>query len=225
MTARLTLVLETSAPAASLLLAGDEGVIAEGAFCSDRSHNAVLFGPLEEVLRKAGPGGIARVLVGSGPGSYSGTRVGLAAAQGVALAAGCPVIAVPSVVATPSAEGGRPCLVIGDARRGGFWLSEVAGGNVLRAPELTDAEGLLAAVNDARGRGLAVATFEPEARKVFSEGVDPAHEVPQARLLWAAWQAADEVSRTAWAAEAPQPVYLRPPHITEAKRPWLAAPK
>ncbi|MGC4013199.1 MAG: hypothetical protein QM755_01595 [Luteolibacter sp.] len=69
--------------------------MAEREFCSDRSHNAVLLGPLGELMAGLSPEDIGLVLVGSGPGSYSGTRVGIAAAQGVALAAGCPVVAVP----------------------------------------------------------------------------------------------------------------------------------
>jgi tRNA threonylcarbamoyl adenosine modification protein YeaZ len=212
----LTLVLETSAPAASLLLAGPGGILAEDAFSSDRSHNAALFGPLETALRGVAPERIGRVLVGSGPGSYSGTRVGIAAAQGVALAAGCPVIAVPSILAAPSAAGGAACRIVGDARRGSFWISRVENAGVTREPQLTDEAGLRQFLAEAAGEP--VVTFEAGARIGFPADLAIAREAPTARLLWEAWQAADEGERTRWAAEAPQPHYLRPPHITEAKK-------
>lgn len=215
MPALLTLVFETSSPTASILLAAPEGVIAERAFTSDRSHNAVLFGPLSEVLRGISPQEIGLILVGSGPGSYSGTRVGLAAAQGVALVAGCPVVAVPSVIAAPSAVDGR-CLVIGDARRGSYWTSLVAGGRVEVPPILTDEAGFREVVASAG----CVVSFEDAMRTRFPTEREVRFELPTARLLWNAWNAGDADSREAWALEVPQPHYLRPPHITESKRAW-----
>jgi len=211
----MTLVFETSSPTASLLVAGPEGFIAERTFTSDRSHNAVLFGPLSEVLAGISPQEIGLILVGSGPGSYSGTRVGLAAAQGVALVAGCPVVAVPSVIAAPSAAEG-PCLVIGDARRGSYWTALVSPGTVEIGPTLTDESGFRETVATA-GR---LVSFEDETRTRFPTDREVSFELPTARLLWQSWQAASEASRVAWASEPPQPHYLKPPHITESKRTW-----
>lgn len=208
-----TLVFETSAPTASLLIAGPGGVV-EREFCSDRSHNAVLFGPLGELMAELLPEDIGLVLVGSGPGSYSGTRVGIAAAQGVALAAGCPVVAVPSILAAPSAASGA-CTVVGDARRGSFWISRVEDSRVTREPELIDGEHFAAEL-----AGISAVTFETAARDPFPAGLAIIREIPTARLLWEAWQRSPESERARWAAEAPQPLYLRPPHITESKRPW-----
>lgn len=212
----LILVLETSSPAASILLAGPNVKGVERSFTSDRSHNAVLFGPLSEVLEGISPGEIGLVMVGSGPGSYSGTRVGLAAAQGVALAAGCPVVAVPSVIAAPSAAAGA-CLVVGDARRGSYWTSEVNQGKVVREPELTGGEEFRDLVERA---GIPLVSFEDPARTNFPTDQPVSFEFPTARLLWQAWIKSDEVTRSRWSAEPPQPHYLKPPHITEAKRTW-----
>ncbi|BCU76441.1 tRNA (adenosine(37)-N6)-threonylcarbamoyltransferase complex dimerization subunit type 1 TsaB [Luteolibacter sp. LG18] len=209
-----TLVFETSAPTASLLLAGPDGVVAERAFCSDRSHNAVLFGPLSEVLNGLPPTSIGRVLVGSGPGSYSGTRVGIAAAQGIALAAGCPAVAVPSILAAPSAANGN-AWVVGDARRGSFWISRIEEGRITREPELIDGADFAREL-----AGIPAVTFETAARDPFPAGLEITREIPTARLLWDAWQRSPESERARWAADSPQPLYLRPPHITESKRPW-----
>ena len=157
---RFTLILETSTPQASLATVEPGGRIEQRDFTSDRSHNAVLFSPLKELLDARGTTGIGLVLVGSGPGSYSGTRVGIAAAQGVAIACGCPAVAVPSILAVPSARNGAAYLPIGDARRGSFWTAEVEGSDTPQEPVLTDADGLLASVRSAMAGGIPVVSFE-----------------------------------------------------------------
>lgn len=224
MTAPLTLIFETTTPEASLALAGDDGFFSGREFQSDRHHNALLFGPLAELLAGVVVGSVARVLVGSGPGSYSGTRVGIAAAQGVALAAGCPVVAVPSPLAVPLAARGGGCLFLGDARRGAFWTARVDGGRLVSAPALTDAAGLRGQVEAALATGLTVATMEETARfgLLGDLGGEIRREIPTAAGLWRAWQRADEAQRDAWAAAPPQPIYLKPPHITVPTRSWLA---
>ncbi|MEI7908165.1 MAG: tRNA (adenosine(37)-N6)-threonylcarbamoyltransferase complex dimerization subunit type 1 TsaB [Verrucomicrobiota bacterium] len=218
-----TLILETSTPQASLALAGPPADVIERAFASDRSHQGGLFAPLAELLEMAGSRPLARVLVGSGPGSYSGTRVGIAAAQGVALARECPAVAVPSILALAAAAGETGCLVIGDARRGSYWLARIAACRMLEETHLTEAIGLAAAVAAAVALGLAVVSFEEPARFHLPDEL-AAHvtqQFPSATRLWHAWCLADEPTRAAWAAAEPQPIYLKPPHITPAKRPWL----
>jgi tRNA threonylcarbamoyl adenosine modification protein YeaZ len=217
MAGALTLVLETSTPHASIALAGPDGVLEQRGFCSDRNHNALLFEPLRELLRGRRDE-IGLVLVGSGPGSYSGTRVGIAAAQGVAIALGCPAVAVPSLLAVPSAAGGAECLAIGDARRGSFWTA--LGKEI---PRLTDAAGLESAVSCAVDSGTPVFSFENPERFSLPQSLAGrvALELPDATRLWLAWSASDVQARGRWSAEIPQPLYLKPPHITPGKRPSL----
>jgi tRNA threonylcarbamoyl adenosine modification protein YeaZ len=210
------LVIETSTPHASIaLVEGD--IISQRAFQSDRSHNALLFDPLKEMLGNSGP--LDLVLVGSGPGSYSGTRVGIAAAQGVAIAMGCPAIAIPSILAVPAAEHGAKCLAIGDARRGSFWTAFIDGLALLEPPALCDVEELLERMTAAATENAAIFAFEdPERFPLPGElKSEISLEFPDATRLWHAWQAADDVTRRAWSAEIPQPLYLKPPHITQAK--------
>lgn len=223
MNGTFSLVLETSTPRASLAGVEGDGSLAIREFTSDRSHNALLFTPLGEILDARETREIGLVLVGSGPGSYSGTRVGIAAAQGVAIASGCPAVAVPSILAVPSADNGAACLAIGDARRGSYWHAKMAGGQLEREPELTDATGLLENIAAAAGNGFAVFSFEDPSRfPLPSELMEIVSvEYPDAARLWKAWQATDTQARQRWMREVPQPIYLKPPHITPAKRPWL----
>jgi tRNA threonylcarbamoyl adenosine modification protein YeaZ len=215
------LVIETSTPHASIALVEADGRIEQRTFCSDRNHNALLFEPLQELLRDREP--LDLVLVGSGPGSYSGTRVGIAAAQGVAIAMGCPAVAVPSLLAVPSAENGASCLAIGDARRGSFWTARIGNCRFHEEPALCDAAGLEARVSQAAADGLAVFSFEEPSRFPLSGELSARVkiEIPDATRLWQAWLVTEETTRRQWSAEIPQPLYLKPPHITPAKRPWL----
>lgn len=226
MEATLTLILETSTPQASLATILPDGTLDERKFTSDRSHNAVLFTPLKEVLNARGGLKIGRVIVGSGPGSYSGTRVGIAAAQGVAIACACPAVALPSILAVPSAQGGAACLAIGDARRGSFWTASLEHFRMTAGPELTDAAGLEKIVRESLEAGISVFSFEDPARFHLTEALatQVKLEFPSAARLWQAWQASNDETRAKWSAEIPQPIYLKPPHITPAKRSWLVQP-
>lgn len=217
MSGACTLVIETSTPQATVALVGPRGVEMRG-FTSDRSHNAMLFEPLKELLDTTPE--VALVLVGSGPGSYSGTRVGIAAAQGVGIACACPAVAVPSILAVPAADGGAECLAIGDARRGSYWTARIGKHRVMHEPELCDATELAAKVADALADGLAVFAFEDPARFPLPDEMKSRVrlEFPDAERLWKAWQASDEETRNRWLSEIPQPLYLKPPHITPGKR-------
>ena len=223
MTGTFTLVLETSTPHASLASSGRDGQLEQREFTSDRSHNALMFSPLKELLDGRGEAAIGLVLVGSGPGSYSGTRVGIAAAQGVAIAAGCPAVALPSILAVVSAEDGAACVAIGDARRGSYWTAQIAHSRLLHEPELTDASGLATIVLEAVAAGIPVFSFEDSARFPLPAELrsQVRLEFPNALRLWRAWQLTDPATRDQWTRTTPQPIYLKPPHITPAKRPWL----
>jgi tRNA threonylcarbamoyladenosine biosynthesis protein TsaB len=217
------LVIETSTPAASLARVDAAGTLEKREFTSDRSHNALIFPPLGELVAGLPAGGLGLVLVGSGPGSYSGTRVGIAAAQGVAIAHGCQAVAFPSILGLPQAENGAPYLVIGDARRGSFWTAEIENFSLKTEPSLTDIQGLQAAVSAAVAAGHPIVSFEDPAR--FPLNAETLERVrlgfPTAALLWRAWTNTDDETRARWTAEPPQPMYLKPPHITPAKRSWL----
>ena len=62
-----------------------------------------------------------RFLVGQGPGSFAGIRAALAYAQGYAIGGGATVTGLSSAAALARAD--RPTAVVGDARRGLFWIA------------------------------------------------------------------------------------------------------
>lgn len=207
------LFIESSTPRASLALLRGSEVVHDETFTGDRSHNALLFAPLERALKLLETGeALAEVVIGTGPGSYSGTRVGIAAGQGVALVHGCPAIGLSSLVAVPSAR--RGALAVGDARRGSAWRAGFG-----EEPELCSVEELAEEIRGVVGAGMPVFSLETVA-KVGLPG-DLAEQVlleqPTAVLLAKAWLGLSAEEQEKLAALPVQPAYLRPPHVTEAK--------
>lgn len=98
---------------------------------------------LEEVLAEAGAGwrDLAAIGVGVGPGNFTGVRISVAAARGLALALGVPAIGVTRLEAL--AQGlPRPLAVVEDARRGEAYVQVFAAAP--EAPALRDIAGLAA---------------------------------------------------------------------------------
>jgi tRNA threonylcarbamoyladenosine biosynthesis protein TsaB len=205
----VTVVVETSTPQGSVGLW--DGAWQEKNFVSERSHNCAVFAPLEELLESMGGRRIEQVLVGTGPGSYSGTRVGIAVAQGLAIAHGAAMIGLPSVCAVPLARMRSHCRAVGDARRGDWWWWEVMDGRCADEPQMGSKDELAALLAD----GVEIFSLDPVAEEEFGRKV--AREIPCAGLLWQAWQQLSSEEREKSAAQIVQPVYLKPPHITMAK--------
>jgi tRNA threonylcarbamoyladenosine biosynthesis protein TsaB len=54
-------------------------------------------------ILRPGPGVVAGIVAGTGPGGFTGLRVGLATAHGIARAAGAPLVGIPTAVALAAA--------------------------------------------------------------------------------------------------------------------------
>ena len=88
--------IESSTAVCSVSVSGDYDVIAFRESRTDRSHAALLTVFVEEVMKEGGLkfSELAAVAVSSGPGSYTGLRIGVSAAKGICYAADLPLIAV-----------------------------------------------------------------------------------------------------------------------------------
>jgi tRNA threonylcarbamoyladenosine biosynthesis protein TsaB len=137
---RRILAIETATPLGGVAVVCGEEVLFEKTFSSERSHNSQLFAPLREAVAVVGDA-LDVVVVGTGPASYTGVRIGIAAAQGIAMARGVPVIGMPSVLAV---DGHSAFHVCGDARRGSFFVAEVRDGALVGGITTLNADALRA---------------------------------------------------------------------------------
>lgn len=94
------LALDTTTPNGSVAILEDEEVRAEIRMVSE-SHSLWLVSALQELYANAGwsPRDVEGYAVASGPGSFTGLRVGLSTVQGLALAAGRPCLGVTTLEA------------------------------------------------------------------------------------------------------------------------------
>jgi tRNA threonylcarbamoyladenosine biosynthesis protein TsaB len=90
------LAIDTTTPHGSVALAEEETVLGEIRFHAADRHSSHLLPAVEFLLKTLGlgPGRLDGCAVTVGPGSFTGLRVGLSTAQGLALAAGAPCLGV-----------------------------------------------------------------------------------------------------------------------------------
>ncbi len=211
------LAIESSAPEASVVLGCDGELVYERSVAAGRRPSEVLMEPLQEALARVPEGGrIGVVLMGTGPGSYNGARVGIAAGQGVALVHGCGAAGLCSLEAVGVVRGGGRCLAVGDARRGTFFAVPLENGRLAGETELLEHEAFVRRVEAAAGDGVRLFGFEAVGRLGLPEelGSAVAVVVPEARLVLEAWRAKADEDQERLMAVPPQPFYLREPYVT-----------
>jgi tRNA threonylcarbamoyladenosine biosynthesis protein TsaB len=204
------LALETSTALGSVALWRDGQIMDVRTFESDRAHNAVLFKPLEGLLRQVED--LELVVAGTGPGSYTGVRVGIAAAIGISVARGVPLIGMPSIGALTHAAGFDRYAVCGDARRGAWWWAEFESGSLALAPVAGPESETAARAGAWTGHVFTMDAVSPP----FCHATV---STPKAEILAAAAARLSEEEIAALAAQPVEPVYLTAPFVTVSKQP------
>lgn len=117
----LILALDTSAGSCGVAVALGEHILVEYAEQTGHNHSVRLLPLVAAALAAAGRDKreLAGIAVTSGPGSFTGLRIGLTAAKVLSAALGVPLAAVPTLEALAYQAGPRPGLVspVLDARR------------------------------------------------------------------------------------------------------------
>ena len=218
----LILAIDTAldACAAAVLDTEAGNLIAGESEAMKRGHAEALMPLIGRVVAQSGVAFAAldRIAVTIGPGSFTGLRVGLSAARGIALAANKPVVGVTTLAAyaapVVSQNGEHPVVSAIDARHDHVYLQVVSGnGSSLIRPRLAPIEDALA--TSRFGSPYLVGN----AARILGNRW-PSHAVPP---LEVDAQAAPDIAWVGWLGAAvspdtapPRPFYLRAPDARPA---------
>ncbi|MEZ4266080.1 MAG: tRNA (adenosine(37)-N6)-threonylcarbamoyltransferase complex dimerization subunit type 1 TsaB [Myxococcota bacterium] len=164
------------------------------------------------------PTQLALVACGRGPGSFTGVRVGLASAAGLALGIGCPLWPVDSLAALARNAAGQGTVAIPtvDARKSEVYAAAyrvpLDGPPIEIAPaRVGPADRVVAELRELAGDSAALVFGSGAQLYGCASAVPPAWHLPRAsELAWLAAQAFDAAGRDPARAPALDPAYVRP---------------
>jgi tRNA threonylcarbamoyladenosine biosynthesis protein TsaB len=227
----LILAIDTAldACAAGVLDTGAGKLIAQESQAMKRGHAEALMPLIARVIKESGIAfaSLDRIAVTTGPGSFTGLRVGLSAARGIALAANKPVVGLTTLTAyaapVVSENAEQPVISAIDARHDHVYFQVVSGnGSSLIRPRVAPVEEALGASR------FGAPYLVGNAAKILADRW-PAHAPPPFKvnpqpapdIAWVAWLGAAVSPNTAPA----RPYYLRAPDAKLPKDPLQKAPQ
>lgn len=178
------LAIDTAAPRLQLaLLRGERADVIVEDMAQGQAER--IFPAIDELLARNGVAykDLARIAVTTGPGSFTGLRIGLSAARGLALALSIPAIGVPSLLALSLVTQCDPVAILLDARRDEAYFQLFSG------PAIPVGEPRLLPMEEARNAvppGTALLTsplVDIAALARFAATADPALYPPEAAYI------------------------------------------
>jgi tRNA threonylcarbamoyladenosine biosynthesis protein TsaB len=221
------LAVDTALGACSAAVLDDDRVVAQELIAMERGHAEALAPMVQALMQTAKVRfpELDRLAVTTGPGTFTGQRVGLAFMRGLRIALKRPLIGITTLQAMATAAMHEAQTLLGaalhDAKRGEVYVGLYKGDETILEPALLpfdDAISLMAQLVS-RDEHIAFAGTAAESAcaghvKRGGSGVVASIRYPDA--LWVARLALHAPEST----EAPQPLYLRPP---DARLPSRAA--
>jgi len=188
-----------------------------------KGHAEALVPMIQRVCAEGGQdmAALNAVAVTRGPGTFTGIRIGLATARGLALATGCPVIGISTLVAIAATAAlppdPAPLLVVQDARRGEVYVELVEAPSGLgRGPQVLSLDNLAEAFPDRPLRLIGSGAELAADRLDGAVTIDGGAVLPDAAVVAALAVAQLEAHGAEAFIVPPGPLYLRAP---DAKRP------
>lgn len=210
--------IDTTTPVGSVALFDGTTLLAEEEQRVSNAHGESLLPIVAAMLERASwkPRDVERWAVGVGPGSFTGTRIGVATVKGIAIASGAEVCGVTSFDAVTygvTAENGETLVAVVDGQRGEVFMHNTRKGEsffarIVEAPAIVRSWGTRDMV--AVGGGAKLVTWPEDLRvRVIA---DPPHDLPRAASVGRI-----ALSREPTPLAALEPLYVRPPEITVPK--------
>ena len=193
------LAFDLSTRQGSIALSRDNELVARREWPNDRRNSAPFFLALDEIVRAHGPPQL--VIVGLGPGSYTGTRIALSAAIGLQMTSGAHLRGAPSIGAMSSED---EFGVVGDAKRASFFFAHVTHGQIAGEIDLLSEEQL--------SRRLSETTLPVYTADHLPQFGNVQLRFSRAELLIALALRNENLARAPL-----EPIYLRAPHTTVAR--------
>jgi tRNA threonylcarbamoyladenosine biosynthesis protein TsaB len=217
--ARAVLALDSSTRGGSVAVGVDGRVVAERVLEATVGASSLLMPAVDEAVRAAGlaPRDLSAIVVGGGPGSFTGLRIAAATAKALVRALGVPLFAYSGLMAAAATlrHHGRPVAALFDARNrevfagcwrfGGDTVEELLAPAILTLNDAVERLGPLAPLLTGDG----AAAYAGELRQALGDDAVAAEagESPAAGLLWLARTIPERghvAQPSAWA-----PEYLR----------------
>jgi tRNA threonylcarbamoyladenosine biosynthesis protein TsaB len=227
----LILAIDTALDACAAAVLDTEAgkLIAQESQVMKRGHAEALMPLIARVIAQSGVAfaGLDRIAVTTGPGSFTGLRVGLSAARGIALAANRPVVGVTTLTAyaapVVSQNSEQPVVSAIDARHGQVYLQVVSGnGSSLIRPRVAPIEEALGASRFGaphlvgNAASILADRWPPHALPPFKVDAQAAPDI-----AWVGWLGAAVSPNTAPA----RPFYLRAPDAKPPTDPLHKTPQ
>ena len=179
------LAIDTAAPRLQLALLRADGGVDMSIDDIAQGHAELLFSRLAALLdrNRLTYADLTRIAVTTGPGSFTGLRIGLSAARGLGLALNVPVLGIPSLLALSLNAQCDPVAVLLDARRDEAYFQAFSGpGIAIGAPALLPTAEARARVP--RGAMTITSPFlDIAALARFATTADPALYPPEAAYI------------------------------------------
>ncbi len=220
------LSIDTASSLASVALSRGGEVFAESTWRCQRNHSVELLPAIDRLLADVSQSAsdLTAVFVSVGPGMYTGLRVGVATAQGLARASDIPLVGVGRLEldAYPHASFAGNVIAVHRAGRGDLAWATYRGGpwRELAPPHLTKPDEL---ADSLRERTLLTGEIDEELTALLSERAGDLAEIAEPTAVGRAVALAElgHARLEAGTAHEPAlvaPVYLRPPAIGPQKQ-------
>jgi tRNA threonylcarbamoyladenosine biosynthesis protein TsaB len=177
-------------------------------------HSRELLPAVDEAMRRAGIGwdDVGAVAVGTGPGTFTGLRIGVATARSLARARGIELRPVSSLAALAAGAGADPALALIDARRGELFGALYAGGSAVVEPFVERPEAVAGRLGERARGALAVGDGSLRFQEVLeAAGIQVAPRESRSHVVSALQVCRLAATVQATPPEAVLPTYLRDP--------------